>query len=375
MARILLVLQQQGNRRLLGEWLARHYEVVTAETIPVEYEPFDLAILDGPSLERLRHAVQARKQQEEPVFLPCVLLTPRQQASLITRHLWRTVDEMLLLPIDKVELRARVEVLLRVRQQSLELKYHHDELAAFLKARQALEETKNTFISTASHELRTPLTSIMGYVSLLLDGEVGTLSTMQQEFLHIVHNNTERLMTLVNDLLDISRIESGHMQLTLRVVDLADVLHQVVTELRTMAEEKHIRTVLPHFPDPMWVQADRDRLIQVLINLLSNAYKYSPPETTVTLRVNQQGHRVQIDIEDQGIGIAAPEQEQLFTKFFRTSAAKKQGVSGTGLGLSITRSLVELQGGQIWVESTPEAGSTFSFTIPFAHEGGTRTEV
>lgn len=366
MERILLLLEHQGNCRLLAAWLSQHYQVVRADTPPSLSAAFDLAILDAPALERQQQAVLARKAAEEPVFLPFLLLSPRQQVRQVAHHLWQSVDELLLMPTDKLELHARAEILLRVRKQSLELKRHNDELAAFIDERRAVERMKDEFISIASHELRTPLTSIMGYVSLLLAGEVGALTEEQQSFLQIVDSNAERLIGLVHELLDMSRIESGRIQLTLHPVDLREVVQAVCTDLRTVSRSKHIATVVQLPLEPIRVQADRARLIQVLTNLLSNAYKYSPENTTVTIQGTVQDGSAQVNVVDQGIGISESDQAQLFSKFFRADSARRQGIAGTGLGLSITRSLVEMQGGQIWVSSCLGCGSTFSFTLPLA---------
>ena len=366
MERILLLLEHQGNCRLLAAWLSQHYQVVRADTPASLSAAFDLAILEAPALERQQQAVLARKAAEEPVFLPFLLLSPRQQVRQVAHLLWQSVDELLLTPPDKLELHARAEILLRVRKQSLELKRHNDELAAFIDERRAVERMKDEFISIASHELRTPLTSIMGYVSLLLAGEVGALTEEQQSFLQIVDSNAERLIGLVHELLDMSRIESGRIQLTLHPVDLREVVQAVCTDLRTVSRSKHIATVVQLPLEPIRVQADRARLIQVLTNLLSNAYKYSPENTTVTIQGTVQDGSAQVNVVDQGIGISESDQAQLFSKFFRADSARRQGIAGTGLGLSITRSLVEMQGGQIWMSSCLGCGSTFSFTLPLA---------
>jgi signal transduction histidine kinase len=374
MERILLLLEHQGNRRLLATWLSQHYQVVLAEAPASLSAAFDLAILDAPALEQQRQAVLARKAAEEPVFLPCLLLSPRQQVRQVAHHLWQSVDELLLTPTDQLELHARAEILLRVRRQSLELKRHNDELAAFIDERRAVERMKDEFISIASHELRTPLTSIMGYVSLLLAGEVGALTEEQQSFLQIVDSNAERLIGLVHELLDMSRIESGRIQLTLHPVDLCKVVQAVCTDLRTVSRSKHITTVVQLPLEPIHVQADRDRLIQVLTNLLSNAYKYSPENTTVTIQGMVQDGSAQVNVVDEGMGISESDQAQLFRKFFRADSARRQGIAGTGLGLSITRSLVEMQGGQIWVSSCLGHGSTFSFTLPLAQPSDSLTQ-
>ena len=374
MERILLLLEHQGNCRLLAAWLSQHYQVVRADAPLSLSAAFDLAILDAPALERQQQAVLARKAAEEPVFLPFLLLSPRQQVRQVAHHLWQSVDELLLMPTDKLELHARAEILLRVRKQSLELKRHNDELAAFIDERRAVERMKDEFISIASHELRTPLTSIMGYVSLLLAGEVGALTEEQQSFLQIVDSNAERLIGLVHELLDMSRIESGRIQLTLHPVDLREVVQAVCTDLRTVSRSKHIATVVQLPLEPIRVQADRARLIQVLTNLLSNAYKYSPENTTVTIQGTVHDSSAQVNVVDQGIGISESDQAQLFSKFFRADSARRQGIAGTGLGLSITRSLVEMQGGQVWVSSGLGYGSTFSFTLPLAQPSDPLTQ-
>jgi signal transduction histidine kinase len=374
MERILLLLEHQENHRLLAAWLRQHYQVVLVNTAPSLSAAFDLAMLDVATLERQQQAVLERKAAEEPAFLPFLLLSPRQQARQVAHHLGRSIDELLLTPVDRLELRARVEILLRVRKQSLELKRHNDELAAFIDERRAVERMKDEFISIASHELRTPLTSIMGYVSLLLDGEVGALTAEQQSFLQIVDSNAERLIGLVNELLDISRIEAGRIQLTLHPLDLREVVQAVCKDLRTVSRSKRITTVVQLPLEPIRVQADRDRLIQVLTNLLSNAYKYSLENTTVTIQGITQDGTAQVNVVDQGMGISEADQAQLFSKFFRADSARRQGIAGTGLGLSITRSLVEIQGGRIWVSSCLEHGSTFSFTLPLAQPPDTLTQ-
>ncbi len=367
MDRILLLLEHPTNRRLLEECLAQHYQVAT-ETGQAPESSFDLVILDGPALERLSQDVVGWKRVAEPVFLPLLLLMPRQHTSMVTRHLLHTVDELLLTPVDRAELRARVETLLRTRRQSLALKSRNDELEAFIEARRAFERMKDEFIAMASHELRAPLTSITLYANMLVDGEAGKLSEEQQRFVRIVSSNADRLNRLVNDLLDVSRLASGRLQLTMRTVDLKATVKQVCTELEAAGDSKRIKTVatLPPQPICVCVKADQDRLVQILANLLSNAYKYSPEESTVTVQVHTHEEWAQVDVIDQGMGIAALDQSQLFTKFFRTEEAKRQGIGGTGLGLYITRALVEMQDGQIWVTSRQGEGSTFSFTLPLA---------
>jgi signal transduction histidine kinase/CheY-like chemotaxis protein len=233
----------------------------------------------------------------------------------------------------------------------------------------AVDRMKTEFVSLVSHELRTPLTSIKGYVDLLLDGEVGELEPDQKEFLAIVRGNAQRLVSLINDLLDISRIESGKVELHRASIDMARLIEGVAMAMRPQLDGKRQRLVLA-LPDPMpVVRGDADRVAQILTNLISNAHKYSPAGSAIRVAAERQGNQVRIDVQDNGIGLSADEQAHLFTKFFRAENRTTREVGGTGLGLVITRSLVEMHGGTMEVVSAPGKGATFSFTLPIAETG------
>lgn len=231
-----------------------------------------------------------------------------------------------------------------------------------------LDRMKSEFVSMVSHELRTPLTSIKGYVDLLLEGEVGALTPDQQEFLEIVGSNAERLVSLINDILDISRIEAGRIALTMAPVDLPSLLERLVISFRPQIEAKRQRLVVDIAPSVPPARGDAERLTQIFANLISNAHKYTPAGGTLTIRAGAIGNRVVASVADTGIGLSQEEQEQLFTRFYRAQNRTTQEVGGTGLGLSITRSLVDLHGGTIAVESTPGKGSTFTVALPQAIE-------
>jgi PAS domain S-box-containing protein len=231
-----------------------------------------------------------------------------------------------------------------------------------------VDRLKSEFVATVSHELRTPMTSIQGYAEILLMGAAGALSEQQMQFLDIIKMNTKRLSVLVNDLLDISRIESGRVTLNLQALDLAALSDEVLKELetRTRKENKRItlqREIPTNLPR---VRGDPDRVRQIIHNLLDNAYLYNYPDGTITLRILPQEKHLQVDIQDSGIGIPPADQERVFERFFRGESPLILGVSGTGLGLSIVQNLVWMHEGEIWVESTgvPGKGSTFSFTLP-----------
>jgi PAS domain S-box-containing protein len=227
-----------------------------------------------------------------------------------------------------------------------------------------VDRMKTEFISLVSHELRTPLTSIKGYVDLLIAGEVGDISPDQADFLEIVKNNADRLVALINDLLDVSRIESGKIQLDMRPIEVADLIRGVSDSMRPQlaAKGQHLVVDVPDEIAPMI--GDHDRLIQIVTNLISNAYKYTPNGGTITVTATPEPAHVCISVSDTGIGLTPEDMSQLFTRFFRARNRATQEAGGTGLGLTITRSLVEMHGGEMNVESVPGEGSTFSFTIP-----------
>lgn len=230
-----------------------------------------------------------------------------------------------------------------------------------------VDRMKSEFVSIVSHELRTPMTAIKGYVDLFAMGTLGAVSERQHEYLDIVKTNADRLSEMVNELLDLSRIEAGNVQMHYQAVSLPRVVHEVALMLQKDFDDRGIRLQLD-VPDTLPdVLSDPGRLTQILTNLLSNALKYTfQGHVSVTARV--AGRYVQVDIADTGIGMSEEDQTKLFTRFFRASTARTREISGTGLGLSITRSLIEMQGGRIWVKSAVDQGSSFSFTIPVVPE-------
>jgi signal transduction histidine kinase len=223
---------------------------------------------------------------------------------------------------------------------------------------------KDQFVSTVSHELRTPLTAIQGFIELILDGDAGPINDEVREYLGVVRDNTERLITLVNDLLDVSRLEAGSLQMPFEPVSLTGILEEVARTLRPGIEAKHQSLTLIIDPALPPVRGNPERLTQVVTNLLSNASKYTPPEGAIAVAAACTGAYVQVTVRDTGIGIAASDMPKLFTRFFRADHPVVRQVGGTGLGLFIARSIVDLHGGRLFAESQPGVGSTFGFTIP-----------
>ncbi|HVP21114.1 MAG TPA: GAF domain-containing protein [Anaerolineaceae bacterium] len=231
-----------------------------------------------------------------------------------------------------------------------------------------VDRMKSEFIANVSHELRTPMTSIKGYVEVMLMGVTGKLSEQQEHFLKIIKNNTERLNLLVNDLLDVSRIESGRLKLDLQPVNIQDVASEILAEFqrRSREEERSISLNLDCPKDIPPVKADAGRLRQIISSLVSNGYNYTPNNGHVLVRVRPVEEEVQIDIQDDGIGIDPKYQGRIFERFYRGEDPLVLQTAGTGLGLAIARILVDMHAGRIWFTSSgvKGEGSVFSFTIP-----------
>ncbi len=225
------------------------------------------------------------------------------------------------------------------------------------------DRAKSEFISTVSHELRTPMTAIKGYTDLIYGGAVGALNDNQKHFLSVIKNNTDRLIALINDLLDISRIETGRVRFEPAPVKLGEIVADVVEAMAAHAEEQGLALTYEVDAGLPEVMGDRDRLYQVLTNLVGNAINYTP-EGSVTVEVNNVGMAVQISVRDTGIGIKAEDIGRIFDRFYRADDPIVQEASGTGLGLPIVKMFVEMHGGRVWVDSEKGKGSSFTFILP-----------
>jgi signal transduction histidine kinase/DNA-binding response OmpR family regulator len=226
-------------------------------------------------------------------------------------------------------------------------------------------QAKSEFVSLVSHELRTPMTSIRGYADMLEKEVVGPLTQQQAEFVSTILSNAERMGVLVSDLQDISRIETGQIRLKIEPVRLVEALEDGLEATRAQIEARAQRLMVEVSQD-LTVHADPARLTQVLINLLSNACKYTPQRGRIRVRAWLKDGCVHCAVSDTGVGISLEDQARLFTKFFRSDDPAVRNMPGTGLGLCIVKSLVELQGGEIEMESLPGKGTTVTFTVPTA---------
>ncbi len=249
--------------------------------------------------------------------------------------------------------------------------------AQLFTAVEAANAAKSDFINFVSHELKTPMTSIQGYTDLLAKGAIGPVNEAQSGFLATIRANVKRMDRLVSDLADISRIEAGRLRLDFASVSFQEIVDEVVRSTKGQIDQKEQNLIVEVPSDLPAVWGDRTRITQVLTNLVSNAYKYTPQQGDIFIRAEQEENRwdthaeaaphvLHVYVQDTGIGIKPEDQKQIFSKFFRSDDPKARESPGTGLGLNITKNLVELQGGQIWFESEFRKGTAFHFTIPIA---------
>jgi PAS domain S-box-containing protein len=227
-----------------------------------------------------------------------------------------------------------------------------------------VDRVKDAFVSSVSHELRTPITSILGYIEMLEEGAYGQLGEEQLDAVRRVATNSSRLLSLIDDLLTLSRIQDGGLGMIDRVVDLRKVIAAGCTVVAPSLERRALKLDIQLPDEPVPFLGDRDMLERVVINLVGNAVKFTPEGGDVTVRLLVDAEHVLIEVVDTGIGIPLQEQEQLFTRFFRSSLAQEHAIPGSGLGLSIAHAIVEQHGGSMAVESEPGSGTTFRVLLP-----------
>jgi two-component system, OmpR family, sensor histidine kinase VicK len=241
-------------------------------------------------------------------------------------------------------------------------------LTSDISDRKAIERMKDEFISVVSHELRTPLTSIHSALKILATGRLGNLSPDGQQMLEIADENTDRLVRLVNNVLDLQRIESGAVTMDRQICNAAELMVTAKESMQAMAQQHDIILSTNPVSIPLW--ADADYVVQTLTNLLSNAIKFSQPHSTVWLTAQQhQVEEIQFQVRDQGPGIPADQLETIFERFHQVDSSDARKKGGTGLGLTICRKIIEQHGGRIWAESELGQGSRFIFTLPALNLG------
>jgi signal transduction histidine kinase len=235
-------------------------------------------------------------------------------------------------------------------------------VARDISERHELERMKDEFVSNVSHELRTPLTSIRGALGMLASGAIGDVTPKVKRMVDIAVTNTDRLVRLINDILDIERMESGRIAMQKRAVDVAEIMNTATETMRAMGER--IGVSLEVIPLAAVMQADHDRMMQMFTNILSNAIKFSERGGSVVLRANYDGGNIRFSIQDNGRGIPKDKLQTIFGRFQQVDSSDAREKSGTGLGLAICHTIVDQHGGRIWAESEVGKGTTFFVSIP-----------
>jgi signal transduction histidine kinase len=268
--------------------------------------------------------------------------------------------------IGKGELGHRIKV--KGRNELSGLAHEFNSMAVKLEE---LDQLKDDFVSSVSHELRSPLTAINGYAEHLLTEYSGPLNEEQKEFVGIIKKNAGRLGKFVNDVLDIAKIEAGEVDIELKPVEVAPVIEDIIVLFRAMAGKKNISLEVSIEPGIPLSYSDRDRLSQVLTNIISNALKFTPDGGKVMVKAKEVpgSDFIEISVTDTGMGIPADQLDKVFDRFHQVKDAREKikGVKGTGLGLAIVKGIIEAQGGKIWAESPAvekQKGTAFYFTVP-----------
>ncbi|MBI2323547.1 MAG: HAMP domain-containing histidine kinase [Chloroflexi bacterium] len=223
---------------------------------------------------------------------------------------------------------------------------------------------KSEFLANMSHELRTPLNAIIGFTDVMIQEMFGPLNAKQKEYLEDVRSSGTHLLTLINDILDLSKIEAGRVELDVTEFSLADAIENALTLVRERAARHGISLSADVAPDVGTVSADERKMKQIVVNLLSNAVKFTHEGGWVGITARREGDCIDVAVRDTGIGIAADDQARIFEEFQQVGKDPDKSREGTGLGLALAKRYVELHGGRIWVESEVGKGSTFTFTVP-----------
>jgi signal transduction histidine kinase len=343
LSRILLLLENQENRRLLDEMLCRRHEIGAG---PAGDTTFDLAIVDSASLRKHGDYLIIHKQEEDPVLFPVLLVTARQNVALFSGPLFKIVDEVVLTPVEKVELIARVEMLLRARRLSLELRLRKDDVEAFIHA--------------MTHDLRAPLRTVTGFAEAMAEDQSSRLDATGKHQLDRIQAAVRQMWDLIESLVEFSRI--GRKAIKPKNLDLDALVRQCVeemtAEIRSQKATVEIKGELGH------VEADGSLLKIAITNLVSNGIKYVNPgvDPHLWISADRSGSTTCVRFQDNGIGLSNEDQQRIFAPFVRLHGV--EDYPGLGLGLSASKRVLEIIGGQIGVMSAPGQGSTFWIELP-----------
>lgn len=333
---------------------------VTAETLRLKAKQLATTARENESIKG-KLEITAKK-----------LATTAKEKETVRRNLAVTAKQLAAIATEKENIRRKLEVTAK-------------QLAGVAKEREStnkelkmLDLAKDEFVSIASHQLRTPLTALKGFTGMLIDGDAGPVSEKQLEYLGEIKNANDRMISLINALLNVSRVDLGVFIVEPEPVNLQKVAESVLSELDAKIKEKKLQVEMTFEKNLPVINADLKIIRMVFQNLLSNAEKYTPPDGNISFDIKKDGPNVLISVTDSGYGIPENVQSKIFTKLFRADNARVKDPDGTGLGLYIIKATIEKTGGKIWFKSKENLGSTFYVTIPLAgmkkKEGSRRLE-
>jgi len=350
----------QVARFSLGEgivgWAAQRRKVVSVadatkdsrfKTLDMAYAPRSCLVMPLESPRRLVGALTLARREVQP-------FTSIEQA------LMQIIANQAAISIDNARLyAAQQRQLAEIAAQKRELEVANAQIAE-------ISRLKSAFLANMSHELRTPLNAILGFSEILKDNLVELTREQRQECLENIHASGKHLLELVNDVLDLSKIEAGRMELAYDRFDVQSAVREVHNVIRSLSERRDIDLAIDVHPEELEVRADKSKFKQVLYNLLSNAIKFTAVGGHVWVKACAEGSELSVEVGDTGVGIPPEHQARIFDEFYQLDSATTRQIEGTGLGLSLTRRLVELHGGAIALQSEPGEGSVFTFHLPLA---------
>jgi len=363
---ILIAEDDAATRKMVAECLKKKgfnvFEAsngIEAFTSMIDQQ-INIAVLDWmlPGMTGIEVCQKIREKMETSyVFI--IMLTSKNDKKELLEGFEAGVDEYITKPVNFQELIARIKVGKRIFELEQKLKEKQNELSIN-------NERKNQFIGIAAHDLRNPVISIRGFSELLLK-DSKELSEEQREFLHIIHSTSRNMLAMINDLLDISRIESGKLKVSQKPGSFNKLILERIRIISLQATKKHI-TIHKELLDTPEILFDPQRLGQAVDNLISNAIKFAPIGSSVYLNLHQDEDTVKFSVSDEGPGIPSEEQHLLFSEFHRLSIQPTGGETSTGLGLAIAKKIIEAHGGFIEFESQEGLGSTFSLILPISRK-------
>jgi signal transduction histidine kinase len=362
---ILIVDDNPHNLEVLGKFLKdRNYEIefATNGLSALDWlsnRQFDLILLDinMPGMDGFEVCKRIRSDKSMD-FIPVIFLSAETEREKIIEGFEIGGQDYVTKPFDSKELLVRIRTHLALKESLENLEIEKERA-------QSADRVKSAFLATMSHELRTPLNSIIGFSGILLKEKHGPLTGEQKKQLSIVQNSARHLLSLINDILDISKIESGQLQLNKHIFDLKDVINNAVETTRPFAEKKNLKIIVSVDKNIKKIKSDALRVEQILLNLLNNAIKFTESGSVSIISVIE-GNYIKIKVIDTGTGIESEKIESLFKPFVQIDTGLTRQNEGTGLGLSICKRLTEMLNGKIEVESEPGKGSTFTVYLPLS---------